>query len=253
MKPTHAIVVAALTRDPDMIGIAPGGSKSLIPLNGRPALSYVLDNLRACELISGVTLVCDKATFELAPGADTFVEACGDESESILAGIHAANGAERCLIISGDMPLASVDAIGDFLKCAPNSDVVYPVVERDDVEESLPGRKMYYVGTREGHYTGSSALLFRPGAALSRESLIATLLNARKNPASLINLLGPGLAFKMMLSTLSVRDFEEHLSDALEMSCRIFISHYPELIMSIDSPQDIGLMERELSREAIEG
>ena len=246
MKLANAIVLAATTRDPDMAGIAPGGSKSLIPINGRPAVSYVVDNLRACKLISNITLVSDKAAFELVPDADVFVEVCGDETQSIIAGIRSANGAERCLLISGDMPLASVEALEDFLTCAPSSDVVYPVVGRDDMEDSLPGRKAHYVGTDEGHFTGSSTLLFRPEAALSREDLLATLL---KNPASLIGLLGPGLAFKMMLSRLSIKAFEENLSEALEMSCRVFVSHYPELIMSIDSPNDIGLMERELSRE----
>ncbi|MCL5102920.1 MAG: nucleotidyltransferase family protein [Armatimonadetes bacterium] len=246
MIPTNAIVIVP-ARDGDMAAISPGGSKARIPINGRPAISYVIDNLRACDLISSVTLVCDKATYELAPDADTYVEANGDETSGILAGARAANGAGRCLVISGDMPLASPEAIGDFLACAPDCDVVYPVVERNDVEDFFPGRKAHYVGAREGHFTGSSILLFRPEVALSRDRLLATLLNARRDPASLVGLLGPALAFKLMLSTLSVGDFEESLSTALGVNCRVFVSHYPELILSIDSPEDITLIEAELN------
>ena len=248
MISTNAIVMAAAsTHDGDMAAIAPGGSKARIPINGRPAISYVIDNLQACDLISNVTLVCDKATSELAPNADTYVEANGDGAGDILAGVRATDGAERCLVISGDMPLASSEAIADFLTHAPKCDVIYPVVERNDVEEFFPDRNVHYVGTSDGHFTGSGILLFRPEVALSRENLLTALLNARRNPASLVGLLGPALAFKMLVSRLSVRDFEGHLSTALGLNCRVFVSHYPELIVSIDSPEDIRLIEDELN------
>ena len=59
----------------------------------------MIDNLQACDLISSVTLVCDKATSSWR--RHTYVEANGDGGD-ILAG-SGDDGAERCLVISGDM------------------------------------------------------------------------------------------------------------------------------------------------------
>lgn len=248
MKPTDAIVVAAgQVKDPELAAAASNGPKSLIPVNGRPAVSYVVENLRKCSLISRIILVCDEPTFSAVSGADVHVVAHDDSTEVVVAAIREAQDAQRCLIMSGDMPLATSEAITDFLTGAPEADVIYPVVGKADVRQVYPERAAYYVETKEGPFTGSSCLLFRPSMALSRERLLMKLLNARKDPRSLLSLIGPGLVLKFMVSTLSLREFEQHLSRAMDLDVRVFISHFPELLLSIDSITDIALIERELS------
>lgn len=248
LKSVAAIVVAsAVTGDPMLAAHSSNGCKSLITINGRPAVSYVLENLRACERISNVVLISDRATYNSAPGADFFVEASSSEAESLLRGVRLAADWDRCLVTTGDLPLASPDAITDLLTCAPDCDIVYPIVEETDVRDVYPGKRAFYIGTKEGRFTGSSSLLFKPRVALSREELITGILNARRNPTALLGLLGPGMAVKIMLGKPTVADFESQLSKALQATCRVFISHYPELICSIDSPEDIEMMESELA------
>jgi hypothetical protein len=208
-----------------------------------------MENLRRCEGISSVILVSDEATREAVPGADVYVDAVESETRHVIDGLRAAGGYERCLLMTGDLPLAHPEAIDDFLKCAPVSDIVYAIVEKSEIEEVYPGKEASYVGTRDGHFTGSSSLLLRPQAALSREELVISLLDARRNPAALLGLLGPGAALKLMLTKPALRDFEDQLSRALNISCRVFVSHYPELVISMDSPRDIRLMECELKAE----
>jgi len=230
----------------DLAPMTPQGRKYLIPLNGRPAAMYLVENLKRCDLVSNVIVVSDQPNVTDF-GADETIEVQGDLTDCVLAGIRAVSGSPRCLIMSGDMPLASPDAISDLLTCAPATDVVYPIVEKSDINEVFPGRKPYYVETKEGHYTGSSCLLFKPDLALSREQLLMKLLNARSNPKELLSLVGPWVAMKFMMSKLALGEFEQILSKALNMTCRVFISHFPELITSIDTLGDINLMEKELS------
>lgn len=247
MKQTDAIVMSVSTSvTGDLAGHAAHGRKALIPLNGRPAISYLLDNLKSCEAISRVILVSDQPETECASGADICIDANSDMSACVLAGVKAAANSERCLIMNGDMPLATPEALGDLLRSAPNSDVVYPIVEKRDVCDVFPGRSPYYVNTREGQFTGSSCLLFRPGAVLARQQMLIRLLNARNNPTELLGLVGPGFAMKLMLTKLALGEFETHLSKALDLSCRVFVTHFPELLVSIDNHADIGMMEREL-------
>ena len=225
--------------------MAPEGRKSLIDINGRPAVSYLVESLKNCDGVSKVIVVSDQPGFDAAPGADVCIEAVGDLSDCVLTGLEAVE-AERCLIMGGGMPLASREAITDLLDCSPESDLVYPIVSKSDVLEAFPGRTAFYVETKEGYFTGSSCLLFDPKVAASREALVTRLLAAKSNPKELLGLVGPALAMKFMLSKLALREFEEHLSKALDMSCRVFVTHFPEMLVSIDTAGDVGLMEREL-------
>lgn len=246
MKQTDAIVMATPSKlDSDLAGVAPGGRKSMIPLNGRPAVTYLVENLRQCGLVSRVIVVSDEPELDCVGGVDACIPSTGDMSADVLAAVRAST-AERCLIMNGDMPLASCEAITDLLTCAPPSDLVYPVVGKADVVEMFPGRPAFYVETKEGHFTGSSCLLFNPQAALAKQDMLSRLLAAKSNPKQLLGLLGPGLAMKLMLTKVALREFEEHLTRILDMDCRVFITHYPEMLVSIDTPGDVQLMEREL-------
>lgn len=245
MKQTDAIVMAMASKvSVDLAPLAPSGRKSMIALNGRPAVSYLVESLKQCGGVSKVILVTDEPDSSVQ--ADMHIAATGDLTEDLLAGIRSASS-DRCLIMNGDMPLASCESLTDMLSCAPACDVVYPIVGKGDVSEAFPGRSAFYVETKEGHFTGSSCLLFDPRVALSKEGMLARLLAAKSDPKQLLGLLGPALAVKFMFSKLALGEFEEHLSRALDMTCRVFITHFPEMLVSIDTPSDVRLMEKELA------
>lgn len=241
------IMAVGKSTDTELAKVSNNSHKGMVAFNGRPAISYLVDNIRQCDLITEVVLVSDRQTADTIGGVDHFIEACGDECGCVMAGIKAIQDAPRSLILNADMPLVSSEALSDFLTYAPDCDIVYPVVEKADVKEYFPERQAYYVQTKEGKYTGSSCLLFKPEIALKHECLLTRLLNARKAPKSLIGLLGAGFALKFMLSTLALKDFETQLTSSLGLNCRVFVSHYPELLISIDSPEDIRIIARELA------
>ena len=246
MKQTDAIVMAMASKvGSDLAQMAPNGLKSMICLNGRPAVSYLVENLKLCDLVSRVIVVSDEPDMDCGPHVDACVPTTGNTAADIMAAVRATTS-DRCLIMGGDMPLASSEALTDLLKCAPASDLVYPVVGKADVVDMFPNRPAFYVETKEGHFTGSSCLLFNPEAAMSKQDMLTRLLGAKSNPKELLGLLGPGLAMKLMLTKVALRDFEVQLSRVLDMDCRVFVSHYPEMLISIDTPGDVTLMEREL-------
>lgn len=246
LKQTDAIVMAMATKvSTDLAMYAPGNRKSMISLNGQPALSYLIKSLKRCEMVSRIIIVSDQPSVDGSMGADVIIEAKDGLAESVLAGI-AASDAERCIIINGDMPLVSPESLTDLLANAPACDLVYPIVEKADMSAAFPDRPAFYVDTKEGSFTGSSCLLFDPQVALSKGALLTKLLAAKSDPKQLLGLLGPGLAIKFMFSKLALGEFEQHLSRALDMSCRVYITHFPEMLVSIDTPEDIKLMERKL-------
>ncbi|MHB9036729.1 MAG: hypothetical protein ACYC64_08680 [Armatimonadota bacterium] len=74
------------------------------------------------------------------------------------------------------------------------------------------------------------------------------MLSARKDPMALAGLFGSGTALKMMFSRVEIRELEHALSESLNLECRVFISHYPELFVSLDSAQDVCMVEAVLPR-----
>lgn len=247
---TDAIVVAVRSTDsPQLDLVEVDGYKSLLNVAGRPAIERVVDSLKKCDRISRVVLVSNDENYSAAPEVDLFVEDEGTGAEGVIAAAQAEQGVDRCLVLTGDMALASPEAISDLLTYAPDADLVYPVVEKADVDEVFPGRSPYYVNAKEGRFTGSSLLLFKPDAVMSHMDILARLLNARQDPTTLLGILGAGFALKVMLGKPPLADFQNALSKGIGMDCRLFISHYPELFVSIESSEDIGLMERFLSEQ----
>jgi CTP:molybdopterin cytidylyltransferase MocA len=246
LKQTDAIVLALATKvNADLAGMAPSGRKPMIPLHGRPAVSYLVRSLKQCELVSKVIVVTDQSGSDVA-GADVCIQAGSDLSDCVLAGIRAASS-QRCLIMNGDMPLASPPALTDLLESAPDCDVVYPIAGRSDMTVMFPDRRAFYVETKDGGFTGSSCLLFDSRVALSRQQMLTKLLSARSNPKELLGLLGPALAMKLMLTKVSLNEFETHLSRVLDMTCRVFVTRHPEMLVSIDTARDVPLMESALA------
>ena len=248
MEVTDAIIIAAGTvRDPELARAANGRHKSFIPLNGRPAVSYVVENLKRCGHISRTVVVAGEECRQAVVDVDVFVDGSDGVNEAVLAGIDAVKESERCLLMTGDMPLASAQAIEDFLDSAPDADVVYPIVEKSVVKAAFPERLSSYLHLTEGAFTGSSCLLFRPQAASQRMDTLQKLLEARDNPAGLVGVLGVGFAMKMMFGKLSVNDLETRLSEAFGLECRAFVTSHPELLVSIDSKEDLAIVEEALS------
>lgn len=232
-----------LTPSTEVVVMAHGAG---VDFYGRPAFAHVIDRLKLCDSISRVIAVCDPA-WEAAVGADVIVPTGSCEADSVIAGLQEASSADRCIVMTGDLPLVTPEAVNDFLASAPVGDVVYPVVRQQDMDAAFPGRKPFYVSAVEGKFTGSSILLVRSEIALTKTKILTDLLNARREPTALLGILGPGIALKFMFSKLSINTVEESLSRALGLKCKVFISGYPELTVSIDGDEDARKLERMLS------
>ena len=243
---TAIVMAAGEVTDPELARASGGGPKSLIRAHGRPLISFVMENLRNCDPVSRVILVSDVETRDVAGDVDGLVESEGYDLDCIIQAVRLADESDTCLIVGGDCALASADALADLTTHAPDADVVYPIVSREEMEDAFPERQPFYVAASEGRYTASSCLMFRSEVALANPDVISRLLQARQDPKSLVGLVGLGNAMRFMLTSPSLSEFEETLSGALKIGMRVFVSHYPELFMSVDSIADVDTMEREL-------
>jgi GTP:adenosylcobinamide-phosphate guanylyltransferase len=248
---TDAIVLSGGTIEPARFaGLDPAiRRKAQIPILGRPMVDWTVRGLRACPEVGRIVVVGDPTlcTAELREsGAELIVESASI-SENLRAGLDSIPGAERGIAVSGDLPLLTGAALEDLIRNAPQADVVFPYVERADIERAFPAREWLFAKTPEGEFTGCSAFLFRRQALLDRWSWVEEPLGARRRSVlGLAMLLGPAIAARYLFGRLRVADVERKISSILRLAGRGYRTSFPELAMDVDKIADVELVERVL-------
>lgn len=220
--------------------------KAQLPLLGRPMVEWVVRGLRASQRVQRVVVVGDPSldTPALRDLAVRLVPEQGGIAANLRAGLDALPGGERLLAVSGDLPLLHPEALEDLLDHAPNADLVFPYVERADIERLFPHRGWIYARTPEGELTGASAALARPEALRTRWRWVEELLHARrKSVLALAAMIGPVFALKYLCGRLRPADVEARLSRLLGLTARGYRTRFPELAMDVDKYTDIAVVE----------
>lgn len=224
--------------------------KAAVPILGRPMVEWVIAAARSCPAVERIRVVSypelRRPEWELLEAA--LVPEAGSIAGNLRAGLDALPGAGRVLVLSGDLPLVTREALEDLLARAPDADVVFPYVERQDVLRAFPDREWIFSVTPEGAFTGSAVGLCRPQALLAHWRWVEDLLEARrKKPLELAAMFGFSFLMKLLFCRLRVRDIETKLSHLLQITGRGYRSPYPELAMDVDKFSDIAFVEAVLT------
>jgi len=249
MTKVDGIIIASGTiSDPGFRSAAGVDCKSLISLNGKPMVQWVAEALKSAQTIGSVVAIGPPviAEMEVARLAEQVLPEEAHEVDNLMRGMDVLPDAERILMVTSDMPLLTPEAIDDFILNAPDADIVYPTVAKEDVLAQFPDRKWVFAKAKEGEFTGSSAFMFCPESLRSNRETLRKVFDSRRSVADLVRMWGLGFALKFALGQLSLSDAERHISEVLGINGRAYISHYPELAFDVDKVADISLAEERL-------
>jgi len=154
------------------------------------------------------------------------------------------------LMSAGDTPLVTHKAVQDLIDNAPEADIVFPIIERSDVEREFPSRKWICIRTAEGDFTGANCFLFSSDELVGRREWLRKVMDSRRNLPRLIGLLGLGFVLRYLGHRLSIRDVERRASELLGLEVRAYVSPYPEIAMDIDHPDDVEIVRGRLESRA---
>lgn len=250
MPKVDAVIIGGGTiSDPAFREAAGAACKSLILLRDKPMIQWVAEALKASDSIGTLAVVGPPslAESELAGIADHILTEREHEVDNLLAGMDAMPHADRILMVSGDTPLLTPEAVDDLVLNAPLADIVYPSVEKSPIVEQFGNRKWTFVRMQEGEITGSSVVLFRPAAFRDHEDTLRKVFDARRSVADLVKMWGIGFALKFALGQLSLKDAERRISEVLDVDGRSYLSAYPELAFDVDKASDIALADERLA------
>ncbi len=235
--------MAGGTAKPDMIQATGITNRALIPIDGRPMLSYVVEALRAAAGVGQITVVGD------LPDSEDYarIRDGGGFVENLFVGLEACRDSEYALVATADIPFISAEAVDDFTRngMSLGADVVYPVVRVEECYRRFPGVKRTAVSLRDGKLTGGNMVLMRTAFMLAHRDRIAAAYAARKQPLRLALMLGLGttaraaVALTVAPSLLSIAQLERATGRMLGGTARAYISPYPEIATDIDRPSDL--------------
>ena len=223
-------------------------NKSLLPINGRPMVEYVVDALGESPLVGKVSIVGPVEHLKACLGdkADYYIEDRDSLFENVKAGIEPFSNDGAVLIVTSDIPMITGRMITDFVQRAvqQGKDFCYPIVNKQVNEKHFPGVERTYVRLKDGTYTGGNLIYLNPAVVGPCEELMKKLIENRKQPWKTARLLGFRFLAGLLLGFLTISEVEERFSRLLDIKASAIVVPYPEIGNDVDKPSDVEMVTR---------
>lgn len=227
--------------------------RALIQVGGRSLLEYAMASLAASRTVEFTTVVgpaecrqCVSAmgeSFSWMPMGETMVD-------NLLAGVRTLGSeAETVLACAADAPLVTgdlIDRVVDVSKARGHA-FCYPIVEREVCQSAFPDGRRTYVRLRDGRFTGGNVMTASRQLLLAHHRRIAEVFAARKSPLRLATLLGLGLALRLPLGLVSIREAEARAGQVLGFPVSAWICDDPAMGVDVDKVTDLAIVEKALA------
>lgn len=244
-KKFNIIVLAGGERGPlyDTTGFE---EKALIPIHGKPMVSWVIDSFRASDRVDQIVVVGSsnldtlesmqyvrKRVFEGMSLIQNLLLAVTYVKHRLYQGISNHGG---YVISFCDAVFLTPEIINNTLAQieAADADIVLHYVERETYELAGIPAKRTYIPVGGKHYTGTTIYYIRRfSKVLSALPMLGRLRQLRKDPQAMLETLG--------CPEGTLADVEQALGQLLKVKLRILTSTAPELGMDVDKPADLDL------------
>lgn len=245
------VVVPAAGKISEELRLQTGaGCRGLVPIAGRPMIDRVLDSVGQATSTGDVCVVCE-------PGSDLLdhlgpVAVAGEGGgfvSTLRTGLAALGGPEYILLVTGDLPLLTPQALDHFCIQALHSgaSIVYSIIRKDVCERVFPGGKRLYVRLRDGAYTGGNVSVFSRRFIEAEGERLEQAFSGRKSPLRLCRMLGWGFVLRLAAGMLSVEDIVRRAEQVMAAPVHVVESPYAEIGFDVDKPADVAEMERWLA------
>jgi len=244
MNKINAIVLAGDSRN----GCIQEGveNKSLLPINGKPMVEYVINALRDSSLINKISITgpSDVLKSHLGDKADYYMEDRGNLFENVKAGLKPFADDRAVLIATSDIPMVAGWMITDFIKRCyeQGGDFCYPIVDKKLNEKHFPGVERTYVRLREGTYTGGNVIYINPAVLGPCEEFAKKVITFRKQPLKTGRMLGIRFLARLMFGMLTIPQVEERVCRLLNIKASAIVIPYPEICNDVDKPSDLEIV-----------
>jgi molybdopterin-guanine dinucleotide biosynthesis protein A len=245
-----AAVLAAGRIDPELAAATGVTAKALVPVGGQPMIDLVLAALDATEAVGETRVVVGAASELLGHLGARAVVAEGPElMDTVTTGLHALGSPERILVVTGDLPLITAEALDHFCSQAlqSNASIVYPVISQEHCERAFPGATRTYVRLKDGRFTGGNVAVLSRGFLTEQSDRLTEAFAARKRPLRLCAMLGWGFLARLLTGSLTLAQIIDRAEKLLGVSVCVVDTPYPEIGFDVDKLTHLRSVEQWLA------
>jgi GTP:adenosylcobinamide-phosphate guanylyltransferase len=242
-------LILAGSRGPHDPVAALGGvaHKALVPIAGRPMLSYVLDAVAGVPEVARIFVCIDDATdLRAAAGSVAFqrIPPASSPAASMAAALQSIDGQRPLLVTTADHPLLTTAMIRYFLdQAAKDADLSVGLAEATTVTAAFPeGKRTFYRLAGQGFSGCNLFLARRPGAGRVAEYW-RRMETHRKQPLRLVREIGIAALIRYALGLLSLDAAFAHVSRLTGAAIRPVLLPFAEAATDVDKPADFVLVE----------
>lgn len=249
----EAIILAGKGKDAREDGFETVKNKSFVKIEGKAILDFVYEALEQVKDIERIVIAGPSGMLEKMkkkyPRME-YVEETGQISSNILAGYQQLKNKKYFLVVTGDIPLLSAEAVKDFIaKCQPlKKDFYYSIIRKEVSESKYPEARRTFVKLAEGVFTGGNIFLVNGDVFEGALPKINEFILLRKSPLKMIHKLGPKILIKFFFKKLSILDLEKKFQQIIGVHGKSVISQYPEIGADIDKPEDLEVLKKYIRR-----
>jgi len=227
-------------------------NRSLLVIHDKFMIEYVIEALKEVSSIKRIVVVgpIKELKSRIGKFVEEVVPAGNDPFESTLKGLDYLKSEQKVLVISSDIPLIKGEMIDDFfLRCSKQTaDFYYPIVRKEVYQKKFGQSKRTFGNLRGGSFSGGNMLFIDPALVQKKKEFISRIIKNRKSLITIARILGPGIIFKYILKSLSIKDIEERVARILGMKGLAIISPYPEVKFDVDSPEHVDIARKFLKK-----
>ncbi len=228
--------------------------KGLLPIAGKPMVEWVLDALNAAGTIEEVAVVVPSAENlgSWVDRAGKIVVSDGSFIDNIVAGVSAFRVDRPVLLVTGDIPALTPEAVDDFVRRSleTGASVTYPLIREADIVDAFPGSKRTFVRIADGRVTGGNMMLVDPALVERNREIGGRVFATRKNPLAMARVIGLRFVVRLALGRLTTREVEEKLGQLIGGTGAAVFTTHASIGADVDKPVDVIVAEQVLYERA---
>ena len=250
-KSVAAIVLAAGTKSEPVSQASGLAHKAMLEVGGQAVVNRVVEALQAAQLVAEVVVVTalDSPVQDVLGEGTTWVESAGGSYvDTIIAGLKYHKDCQEVLLVTGDLPLLTAEAVDHFVAEALDSgaELCYSMVSAKRADSLFETAGHVVVRLRDGDFTGGNLALVSRQFVERQQQRLKQAFASRKNPIRLARLLGGRFIFRYLLGRLTVADIVQRARQILGCEAMVVESPYPEISFDVDKPEHVAIARQHL-------
>jgi CTP:molybdopterin cytidylyltransferase MocA len=218
--------------------------KALIVFDGETILRRTIRALRTSGSIARIAVIGPEEVLEEARacGADLTLAEGATGPDNIYRGLEGlTNPTPQLLVVTGDMPFLTPEAVRDFLTlCPTEAEVCIPIVERGAFETLYPGLIRTDTPLRDGYIRLGGVFRLEVATLRRMRPHLEQLFAARKNNVQMARAIGVPFIARYLFRRLTVDQIVARASEILHCSGAAVRHVPPELAFDIDIPEELA-------------